>query len=471
MLARGVATHQPVVRARDAPPLPVRVGAGQIAPMPRAAARIAAPLAAALLAIATAAAQRPAPPRDWRVDTAGATVRVVRQGGMMSTTTEGKLVGPWRIAGDAARFLEATGAADAEQFGTIDPSATGSDAARDETIGGRRVLTRAFAVRDARGAMRYVAYRLVVPERADAPVWLMRLVFADALTMVRVARSGFEALQPYAVEPPATLRTLATLEPPSRATDRVASAPPLAAPTPTTTTPARTPSRATERGAPTTPTTAPATGRATTTGRHYFRFAYRAGGVAGVYVFVPYFLRDDGVAIEAMDVPPELFDEAAARRTRPDDFLRWRRGGRDTILVTDRRGATDAWTGDEFFEALPAARGQRITAVYRATSSFMTPDMTTSVVSSSTAIALRADGTFSTDAATSASGSSGGGSVFSGRTDSSRGTYELDGHTITLRSADGRVQRLVFFIHSEKGRPDLTIVCIGGRTYLADSAR
>ena len=54
---------------------------------------------------------------------------------------------------------------------------------------------------------------------------------------------------------------------------------------------------------PPTPPVAPLSKPASNSGDFYaFRFAYRAGGFAGVYVFVPYLMRADGVAIEAPDL-------------------------------------------------------------------------------------------------------------------------------------------------------------------------
>jgi hypothetical protein len=458
-----------------------------------------------LLCASTAAAQRPAPPKDWTIDTVSTptTVLATRKGGVMSTATEGTLIGPYLLgATDPLRLLEDEGRVDASRVGQLDESGQG-DARRDDMINGRRVLSRAWTVRTSTGAQRYLAYRLTVPRDSSTPVWLLRLAFGDAITMVRVLRSGFDALEPYAQSPTAAMRTV----PARPAASIVATSSDVAAPsnTPPTGAPSRAQgsrpmneserrhdalargvidyaSREAARNASLSPVrmeigtaveaTPVAVGGSRPIGGNYaFRFAYRAGGVAGVYVFVPYLLRNDGIAIEAPDVPPDEFDETAARRARPDDFLRWSRGRGDTVVVIDRRGERDTWTPSELFPALPARSGQRIEAVYKATSSFSTPDMSTSVVSASNVIVLRADGTFSTDRAVMGSGSSGSGSVVAGSSGTNSGTYSLDGHVITFRFRDGKTQRQVFFINQKNGQQDLTIVCIGGRTYIADRAR
>jgi hypothetical protein len=450
-------------------------------------------------------AQRPTPPKDWAVDTSGASVTVTRKGGMLSSESVGTLVGPFSLAGaDARSWFTSASLADAALVGQIVPAE--KNEVREELIDSKRSIMTAYVVALPSGQQRYLGYRVIVPTATDGKVWLMRVTCLDALTFVRALRGGFDALKPYAVSPPAAMLSVAVRDvavappliastggadnpraeetvgqrtpPPERGDDIIAgmtagatavpasanpSAPPATTPrgqsVPPTTPPAA--------GSPTVGSRAPAAVRGAANGARYItHLEYRAGGFAGVYKMIVYVLKPDGTAIEAPDQPIESFDEAAARRKDSTDFNRWVAGGRDTLFVTDYKGERETW--DNHGRGVPATRGQRLNASYRSVDSFSTPDGVTSSVFVSEHYALKADGTFNTGTDVAASASSGGGSVAGGSSRSSRGTYELDGYTITFRYSDGRVLRQLFFFNSERGQQQLDVICIGGYIYFTD---
>jgi hypothetical protein len=478
-------------------------------------------------------AQRPTPPKDWSVDTNGTgTVTATRRGGMMSSASVATLIGPYTLpAAGAPAWLTDLSDGDAALLGSLLPSE--NSATRDDMIDGRRTLSRAVTVRNTAGASRYVAYRMIVPTRADERVWVMRGVFGDAVTMVRALRGGFDALLPYVLEPPAALRAVAVVAapkgPPTSFRGGATSPEPVSGSATTTTTTTRTgtdiftgsntelnPGPVVERSsaddiiamasanaaraaaqspvttAPTTPTqpvstvpisaeppltTSPpidsraggatSTTSATRAGQYVLNLEFRSGGMGGVYKQVAYLLRADGVAIEAPDAPPDGFNEAAARRARPNDFSKWSRGAADSVIVVNTKGERDVWGPPVV--GLPATPGQRLNLVYRAISSVSTPDMATSVVGVSDVYRFLPDGRYETDAAVLGTSNSGGGSTVGGASRSGGGTYELNGFVLTLRPTRGPVVRRVFFFGSERGAPQLDVVCIGGSVYYADT--
>lgn len=221
------------------------------------------------------------------------------------------------------------------------------------------------------------------------------------------------------------------------------------------------------RGGATGATSATTTASATRAGQYVLNLEFRSGGMGGVYKQVAYWLRADGVAIEAPDAPPDGFNEAAARRARPNDFSKWSRGAADSVIVVNTKGERDVWGPPVV--GLPATPGQRLNLVYRAISSVSTPDMATSVVGVSDVYRFLPDGRYETDAAVLGTSNSGGGSTVGGASRSGGGTYELNGFVLTLRPTRGPVVRRVFFFGSERGAPQLDVVCIGGSVYYADT--
>jgi hypothetical protein len=449
-------------------------------------------------------AQRPVPPKDWTIDTTASSVAVTRKGGMLSSVSVGTLVGPFVIGGaDARSWFTSASLSDATLLGQIVPQA--NNEVREELIDSKRSIMTAYVVRLPSGQQRYLGYRVIVPTAADGKVWMMRVTCLDALTFVRALRGGFDALKPYAVSPPAEMQNVAVRDvvvtapviassgatdtppsddsparraPPAERGDDIiagmtagatavpASAPPSGAPTAASRGQAA-PPVATQPPASTMAGARPAGTRGSASGARYVtHLEYRAGGFAGVYKMIVYVLKADGTAIEGPDQPIETFDEAAARRKDSTDFNRWVAGGRDTLFVTDYKGERETW--DNHGRAVPASRGQRLNASYRSVDSFSTPDGVTSSVFVSEHYALKADGTFNTGTDVAASASSGGGSVVGGSSRSSKGTYELDGYTITFRYTDGRVVRQLFFFNSERGQVQLDVICIGGYIYFTD---
>jgi hypothetical protein len=168
-------------------------------------------------------AQRPAPPRDWTIDSTDRTVVATRKGGVLSTPADGRLLGPYtRASGDPVAWLDDLSAVDAATVGRIQPRSGNNEIRRDEKMDGYRVLTRVVEVRIPAGTVRFLAYRLLLPSDTTAALWLQRLLYADGLTLMRTMNAGFAALTPYAVRPPAALAALTPAPPPISLPEQVA---------------------------------------------------------------------------------------------------------------------------------------------------------------------------------------------------------------------------------------------------------
>jgi hypothetical protein len=71
-------------------------------------------------------------------------------------------------------------------------------------------------------------------------------------------------------------------------------------------------------------------------------------------------------------------------------------------------------------------------------------------VAASNTLQLRRDGTFGGDAVTTMSSTSSKSVVSGGGTSSTAGTYEFDGYSLTLKHADGHVEKRSVFAFSDR---------------------
>lgn len=181
-------------------------------------------------------------------------------------------------------------------------------------------------------------------------------------------------------------------------------------------------------------------------------------------------LLTDGTVHFGLPVPPQDMDVALSRRLEPEAWGRWRRAGTGYAFARPRD--PQAFRVAQGNAALPARAGSTITGRFESSSSFQIPGAAGAW--SQAAYTFGADGRFSRERAGGAGMSSGagdnttvtgmvyddagsassvsspvagGGSVRrTPDTGNRRGTYQLDGYSITLRYENGTVERLPFMI-------------------------
>lgn len=152
-----------------------------------------------------AAAQRPAPPKSWMIDTTSGTVSGFRPGGLLSSDTRVELLGPVEWQSPAlGGWLQSFARANIATFGSVNESA--KDTVGTSAVAQQQVLTAAYSVTTPTGN-RYVSYSVLQSASAGtAPVIVVRATFGDALTFVRTFRSALEAMMPFVLTPMASMR-------------------------------------------------------------------------------------------------------------------------------------------------------------------------------------------------------------------------------------------------------------------------
>jgi hypothetical protein len=415
-------------------------------------------------------AQRPAPPRDWRVDTTDGRPVALRRGGMLSTETRAELVGPFATQGEVtAVWLDGIADRDAATIGSARPE--GDTRAAASTLDGVAVIMAARQVRTT-GYDRWLGYAVMATGGAGEPRFVVRLTSGDGLTLARVLRSGVAAMLPYLREPTvamraAPVRAVAMADP---AATRAVPRDSVAARRTGDATASRRSGGTSATGTGTRGTSTPATSRIDPAwgppvqpgagGRYLMHLEYGSGGTGGVYTMVGYWLRDDGWAVRDPDAIAADFDVTAHRRAHPDDWFRWRRITPRTIELAAHDGSVD--TDDQWMELRPLAPGATLDGGWRATSSFSTPDMATASASLSQVMIFRSDGTFRTNAGALAQ--SGGATAAGGRRDGGRYRV-LDATTIELQWHDGRVVRALALFAGGKPGERSTVMILNGVTY------
>jgi hypothetical protein len=158
-----------------------------------------------LLLSQAAEAQRPAPPKNWVIDTTSGTVSGLRRGGLLSSDTRVELLGPVEWQSPAlGGWLQSFARANIATLGSVNEAA--KDTVGTSAVSQQQVLTAAYSVTTPAGN-RYVSYSVLQSAAANAaPVIVIRATFGDALTFVRTFRSALEAMMPFVLTPMASMR-------------------------------------------------------------------------------------------------------------------------------------------------------------------------------------------------------------------------------------------------------------------------
>jgi hypothetical protein len=102
------------------------------------------------------------------------------------------------------------------------------------------------------------------------------------------------------------------------------------------------------------------------------------------------------------------------------------------IAATRVEGFTRGWRADAHYEGGATARGAG------------------SFISSAQSLRLRRDGTFGFDAIGGVNATTATTSVSGSSSSETKGTYEFDGHTLTLKHTDGRLEKRTIFAFSDR---------------------
>jgi hypothetical protein len=459
----------------------------------------------------TADAQRPAPPKNWTLDTTSGRPVMTRKGGMLSTDARAELLGPVarENAGFGNSWLTEFARGNASTMGTV--SSSQRDTVSVSRFGDQQVVVTSYTVATPQGN-KYVAYGVLQSVPAGAPVIVMRSTFGDALTLVRTFKSSIEALLPFVVTPMDSMRVTQTVA--MAATTprsfRTASGPPVAGAAPDS---AATPSdsvgsavgsaiadAAALLGAPTdsvppAPATTAAGGRrASTRGPNGAAAttattgAAGAGGAPGQFartenvhrvvfyqfgdlLYRPVALFKDGTSFDMDDEPIEQIDLARSRAEKRTQWGRWRNVGAKYFLTEGGNGHTADWElGTGFYTAFAAPSGTTLNATYKAVSGSSFGE-TSSLIT--TLLQFTPDGRFSTERSFAATGSGEitGVTMAAGSSSGAKqGRYRITAYTIELAYDDGR-KKSYFFAFSSSGKPlvlDRDMIFLGDTPYVTD---
>ena len=216
------------------------------------------------------------------------------------------------------------------------------------------------------------------------------------------------------------------------------------------------PASAARPAAPAAPA-APTDGAGVAAGAQWF-FRSRATGAGGI-TFEPVALLPDGRYCDVGEQPLESLDAAADQARRPRSWGTWRKRG-DTFELGPAGKAISYRLGDgSWFPAYPAG-AVPLQRTYQNSSGGSVGVATSFVISKINFV----DDTHFTEGAD-------GGVVTPNAAGGSRrraqGTYQLQGHTLTLTYANGRTVRQSFAIGASGNppHPSATLVFIGGDAY------
>ncbi len=191
--------------------------------------------------------------------------------------------------------------------------------------------------------------------------------------------------------------------------------------------------------------------------RWFFRSVSNAyGGIT----FEPVALLANGQYCDVGEAPLESLDAAADQARRPAAWGRWRPAG-NAIELTGYKGHTSSYTlGDgSWFPAYPAG-ATPLQRTYKNSSGGSVAGATSLVISE---LHFVDDSHFT-------EGADGGvvtANAAGGSRRSASGTYQLQGHTLSLTYTDGRTVHKSFAIGAEgsPARPSNTLIFIGGDAY------
>ncbi|HEU0186082.1 MAG TPA: hypothetical protein VFS27_12255 [Blastocatellia bacterium] len=184
----------------------------------------------------------------------------------------------------------------------------------------------------------------------------------------------------------------------------------------------------------------------------YMHLTYSLMGVGGTLSmsYTPYLLLKDGTICKNLTTPPADLDVARSRQTQPNMWGRWEKSG-TSIIVQWNDGKRETWK-DQWYVTRPAGKNDRLRGGY----GFLTSGGSTTAVAAND-IEFSADGSFVRKGVVSDRHSP----LYTTRRSESNGTYLLDGHTIELRYADGKVERRAFFFFPDSNDH----IGIGGQVY------
>ncbi len=173
-----------------------------------------------------------------------------------------------------------------------------------------------------------------------------------------------------------------------------------------------------------------------------------------------YLLLKDGSAYNYdWGFTPQDFNVAYAKREQPNEWKRWTRKS-GSLLLTDSQGRTTNLS--DFSRIKPMPKGSRLGRSY----DYLTVNATSQ---NKVFLEFNLDGTFVTTSTTPLVGgfvADGFVSATPPASSESRGRYEIDGYTLTFKTADGRVSRTFFGVPDfEKNPKNPEWIFFGGRLY------
>jgi hypothetical protein len=172
----------------------------------------------------------------------------------------------------------------------------------------------------------------------------------------------------------------------------------------------------------------------------YMHLTYGLMGIGGTVSmsYTPYLLLKDGTIYKNLTTAPADLDVVKSRQAESRMWGRWQKNG-NSIIVQWNDGKREIWK-DQWYVTRPAGKNDRLRGLYR----FLTGGGSTSGVAAND-IEFSADGSFIRKGVVSDRNSP----IYTTRRSESSGTYLLDGHTIELRYANGKIERRAFFFYPD----------------------
>jgi hypothetical protein len=184
----------------------------------------------------------------------------------------------------------------------------------------------------------------------------------------------------------------------------------------------------------------------------YMRLTYNLTGIGGSLsmTYTPYLLLKDGTIYKRLTAPPADLDVEKSRQEEPRMWGRWEKTG-TSIIVQWNDGKRENWN-NQWYLTRPARKTDRLNGLY----SFLTGGGTTSGMVADD-IKFSGDGRFARKASASVLNNP----AYVHQESDSSGTYALDGHTLELRYANGKIERRTFYFFPDSDEN----IGIGERVY------
>jgi hypothetical protein len=187
----------------------------------------------------------------------------------------------------------------------------------------------------------------------------------------------------------------------------------------------------------------------------YLHLSYNLTGIGGtVQLSYPsYLLLKDGTIHRNLKTPPTDLDVAKSREAEPKKWGRWEKRGA-SIIVQWNEGRRETW--DKYwYIARPAKKTDRLKGVY----GYITGGGSTTVAAAVN-IKFSDDGSFARQGVVSDLNNA----LYTYSKSDSAGTYVLDGYTIELRYANGKMERHLFYFYPDSNN----VIGIGEQAYTLD---